>query len=156
MENKFNSHYLSGVPKVITINFWKFYSTLVKEPNLIDIVETMEELQEFAYNEEEYTKKWESYLQEFDNFCEKKLQNPNLSPLARSEFSKIIKDIRHNLEISIKYSSIKNRSISVIGNIKNRCRSLIKGYGSILNFWLSPDKKTQTNDRETQTKKTPE
>lgn len=108
----------------ITPNFAKFFSDLVREKNLEIIVSIMEEIQNFAHNEDEIKAKWKNYLQEFDKFCEEKMQNPELSENARKEFKKMIKIFRNNLEISIKYSSLKNYTWIKMMQFKQRLNKI--------------------------------
>lgn len=44
------------------INFAKFFHNLVKEKNLELVVNSVEEIQKFVHNKEEYKKKWLLYL----------------------------------------------------------------------------------------------
>lgn len=100
------------------INFAKFYHNLVKEKNLELVVSSVEEIQKFVHNKEEYKKKWLLYLQEFDIFCEKMLSNPEFSEKMKKEFAWLIADFRYNLEIQIKYSSSKNFALDKVNKFK--------------------------------------
>lgn len=100
------------------INFAKFYHNLIKEENLELVVSSVEEIQKFVHNKEEYKKKWLPYLQEFDIFCEKILSNPEFSEKMKKEFAWLIADFRHNLEIYIKYSSSKNFALDKVNKFK--------------------------------------
>ena len=87
----------------------------------IDIcVEIAREMEDFAQAYDAKNPGHQNYLEQFEFFCKKKIMYSGLEILTRLLLVILENDYRHNLEIAINHSSLKNYTQHCVNKIRKK------------------------------------
>lgn len=87
----------------------------------IDIcVEIAREMEDFAQAYDAKNPEHQNYLEQFELFCEKKIMDSDLEISTRWLLIVLKNDYRHNLEIAINHSSLKNYTQHCVNKIRKK------------------------------------
>ena len=92
----------------------------------IDIcVEIAREMEDFAQAYDAKNPEHQNYLEQFELFCEKKIMDSDLEISTRWLLVVLKNDYRHNLEIAINHSSLKDCTQYCVNKIRKKYAKII-------------------------------
>lgn len=97
------------------------HSFIELKPEEIDIcVEITREMEDFAQAYDAKNPELQNYLEQFELFCEKKIMDSDLEISTRWLLVVLKNDYRHNLEIAINHSSLKDCAQYCVNKIRKK------------------------------------
>ena len=97
------------------------HSFIELKPEEIDIcVEIAREMEDFAQAYDAKNPEHQNYLEQFELFCKKKMMDSGLEISTRWLLVILKNDYRHNLEIAINHSSLKNYTQHCVNKIRKK------------------------------------
>lgn len=117
----FASYMPLGWRKIDVEEFLHEHSFIELKQEEIDIcVEIAREMEDFAQAYDAKNPEHQNYLEQFEFFCEKKMMDSGLEISTRWLLVVLKNDYRHNLEIAINHSSLKDCTQYCVNKIRKK------------------------------------